>query len=462
VDICFASDQNTLARLNLNHRRAFQADPGADLIDLALAYGNNALARRVRYSQTTRCRDLPAVYIPAHRRLRVLLQVDNFTQGGLEQAVIDLAVCLQNNHFQVYLLVLGERGESVSKLEETGVAVLTLPDDRRVDLYRCLLTEKQIDLVNAHYSLFGAETAAALNIPFVQTIHNSYVWLSTERKNSFVECDSFTTAYVCVSHNAAFYSDVRLQLPPAKMVIIPNGIDASRFEAAPPVTERQRMREELGLMPDDYVFLNVASIYPPKAQRFAVQALARVRLSHPNAKLVLVGRTLDEHYEELIKKDIESGGLTHAVIFVGYRENIIPFYWMADAFLLPSFWEGWSLALAEALYAHLPTVATDVGAARELLSHPAHRIIQPPFVDITDLDSSNMNSHLEQDHATFVQDLADTMESVCMDPSSSVPPDLGKRLDRREAYASYSHLFHWLIQGGDPISARTWTRTMPG
>ena len=48
-------------------------------------------------------------------------------------------------------------------------------------------------------------------------------------------------------------------------------LDAARSQ------DPERLRDELGLSADDFVFLNVASIHATKAQRLLLRALARVR-----------------------------------------------------------------------------------------------------------------------------------------------------------------------------------------
>ena len=69
-------------------------------------------------------------------------------------------------------------------------------------------------------------------------------------------------------------------LSASKMVVIPNGIDGSRLDAARRHPAGQ-LRDELGLSGEDYVFLNVASIHATKAQKAMVLAFARVMKTHP-------------------------------------------------------------------------------------------------------------------------------------------------------------------------------------
>ncbi len=459
ADVCVASDALTAARLAVLTSEVFKAPPGRGLVDLAVAYANNRVHFEETRSATMRRRELPEVFVPEGRKRRILLQVDDFAEGGLEQVVIDLAASLDLHRFDVLLLTLGEQGQAVEKAHDAGIDVITLPTRQREARYRQLLTDERIDLVSAHYSLFGAAVAAELGVPFVQTIHNTYVWLSPKQIDQHQDNDLHTTAYICVSNNAAFYSDVRLGLPPGKMLVVPNGIDPARLDAADTEGVRDTLRQELRLAADDFVFLNTASLHPIKAQRFIVRALAQMRSACPQAKVVFLGRTIYPGYHAEVRREIGKAGLDDAVAFAGHRDDVASFYRMADAFVLPSFWEGCSLALAEALYAGLPVVASDVGAAREQLAHGGGHVVTAPFDAITDLDFANLERYFEGDHPRFVEELAETMQRVCTEPPSSLTETGRRRLDRRRAYAPYGRIFAWLIQGGDPAAARAWLRT---
>ena len=135
-----------------------------------------------------------------------------------------------------------------------GLEVLTLPILQRELRYRELLIERRVDVVNAHYSLFGAHCAAESGLPFVQTLHNTYVWFSADQIAAYRANDPYTTAYICVSNDVAYYSDAKLGLPPDKMVVIPNGVDRARLQVADSARVRHGLRRELRLAQDDYVF----------------------------------------------------------------------------------------------------------------------------------------------------------------------------------------------------------------
>ena len=458
ADLCFAADEATAARLAMLTPHVFQAAPGPKLVTLATTWANGKLFHEATRTNAERTRSLPRVFRPEKRAVRVLLQADDFTQGGTEQVVLDLARSLRNDDFDVSLLILGKQGSDVEKIRQAGVPVLTLPGGDRESHYRRLLKDRRIDVVNAHYSLFGSWIAAESGIPFVQNIHNSYVYLPPEGAADYRAHDPFTSAYACVSQMAAHYSDVKLGLPVSKMVLMPNGIDLARLDAVGR-DARPSLRRELGLKDDDFVFLNVACFQPLKCQATLVNAFAEVIRRQPEAKLVLVGQQMYMHpaYYAEVERTIARHGLEHAVLLTGLRHDVPRFYAAADAFVLPSLVEGWSLALGEAVAAGLPVVATSVGSAPDLLPRIGGRLIRPPFGDITNLDCLNLGQYCTNEDPQFVADLAAAMEDVCRERSRPLIPDVFRRsLDCREAYKPYGELYLWLMRGGRPSAARPW------
>lgn len=457
ADICFAGDAPATSRLGLFTRCAFQVPPGPSLFGLALAFGNNHLFFRQTTPAADRARTLPHVYQPADRRLRVLLQVDNFLQGGFEQVVLDVAAVLDPEQFDVSILVLGQEGAARAKARDAGLKVLRLPPGERDDAYRRLLREQQIDLVNAHYSVFGAALAAEQQVPFIQTIHSTYVWLTDRQIAEHRQADAHTTAYLCVSSAAASYADLRLGLSVDKMLIVPNGIDAQAMDAARERLDRAAERERLGYEPADFVFLLTASIYPPKGQLLLVQALAKAVRDNPHIKVALLGRAMDEGYTQAVREAVQRLGVAHAVNFLGYHSSAAKFYYLCDAFVLPSFCEGWSLSLAEALYAGLPVIASDVGSAPDLLTRTGGHLLPSPSGSIAELDLNRLYRSLDAKHPEFIDELAEALSTVAADPR---PPQLSdplrRSLDRRHAYRAYAQVFEWVAAGGVPAAGRPW------
>ncbi|HEY2146684.1 MAG TPA: glycosyltransferase, partial [Pirellulales bacterium] len=92
-----------------------------------------------------------------------------------------------------------------------------------------------------------------------------------------------------------------------------------------------------------------------------IAAWPRVLKHHPAARLWLVGEG-PEH--AVLERKARSLGLNARVVFAGSFDNLEDILTAADLFVLPSFEEGLSIALLEAMAVGLPVVASDIAGNR--------------------------------------------------------------------------------------------------
>ena len=118
---------------------------------------------------------------------------------------------------------------------------------------------------------------------------------------------------------------------------------------------QQQLRHELGIPLSATVLLSVGEVNWNKNHQLCITALAQ--LHKTNLYYVICGSgTLLEKNKLLAKKL----GVEKQVIFTGYRKDVAIFYQMADLFLFPSYREGLSLALMEAMVNKLPVICSDI------------------------------------------------------------------------------------------------------
>ncbi len=438
--LALVSDNITAA-----HVRLVSDCPMLDATSRSAFQGMFAFAKNHQFLSATRTskdlhRDPPQHIIKPHGR-HILLQVDSFTQGGMENVVIDLALSLQESGFKVTIGNRGKSGDAAKKAREHGLRVDSFEPDIARDAYIDFLREQKVDLVNAHYSIFGAEACSAANIPFVQTIHNSYVWFDPETIQRYRDADRCTASYVCVSNTAARYAGVVLGLDAGKMMVIPNGIDPNTIDLARFEENRFQLRKSWGVASDTPLFLNVASIMATKAQLPLVNAFVKVVKIFPDARLILLGGIMEPQYHRAIENRIRDLGLQKHVLFAGYDRDVAKYYHACDVFVLPSFWEGWSLSLGEAIANGLSCVITDVGSAYEFDDNENVEIVQPPFGDITALNHRNLGKFVYGENVNFENRLAEAMIKSASKPRAAIDESLAKRLDRGNAYRTYASFF---------------------
>ena len=407
------------------------------------AFAKNLLFIRATRRPDEMRREAPRLIRSAHAK-HVLLQVDSFTQGGMENVVIDLALSLQGCGYRVTIANLGKSGDAAAKATERGLTVVSFASQPAEDEYLSWLRENQVDVVNAHYSTHGAAACHQAGIPFVQTIHNSYVWLDPEHIARYREADAHTIQYLCVSATAARYADVALGLDVGKMRVVPNGIDPGTISAEHFPEHRADLRGIWGIGEGTPVFINVASIMATKAQLPLVKAFARVVEKCPDARLVLLGTSMEASYHNAVRNAVKDLQLQKNVVFAGYDRNVARYYHAADVFVLPSYWEGWSLSLGEAMANGLACVITDVGSAYEFEGRENVEIIAPPFGDITALNYQNLGHFVYGEDKDFEERLAASMIKAAALARAPVNRALAQTLDRGIAYRMYAEFFSTL------------------
>lgn len=143
--------------------------------------------------------------------------------------------------------------------------------------------------------------------------------------------------------------------PGLPVEIVPNGVDLSAFTTSTGAPDTGPLR-----------LLCVGRLIERKGQRQLIIAVQRLCAEGLDVSLELVGDgdSLAE-YQVLVQQS----GLQKKVTFCGYipRDEIAAHYTAAHIFVLPSYNEGMSVALLEALASGLPVISTRTGGACELI-----------------------------------------------------------------------------------------------
>lgn len=157
---------------------------------------------------------------------------------------------------------------------------------------------------------------------------------------------------------------VRLNVAPAsKFVVIRLGIELEERVAA---TDEARVetRRMLGVGAESFVIGWVGRMTAVKRTDDLVLALRDVVDRGIDAQLLLVGDGPDREHLERYAHEL---GVARRCLFVGYQDDVSPFYEAMDALVLPSANEGTPVSVIEALAARRPTVATRVGGTPDVV-----------------------------------------------------------------------------------------------
>ncbi len=127
---------------------------------------------------------------------------------------------------------------------------------------------------------------------------------------------------------------------------------------------RERTRALLGIAPERFVVGWIGRMTGVKRTDDVLAALARLRDQGIDACLCMVGDGPDRDQVERRAKALR---IVRHCFFLGYQDDVGPFYAALDAFVLPSGNEGTPVSAIEALAAGRPVVASRVGGVPDVV-----------------------------------------------------------------------------------------------
>jgi glycosyltransferase involved in cell wall biosynthesis len=166
---------------------------------------------------------------------------------------------------------------------------------------------------------------------------------------------------------------------PERIAKIPNAVDLERFS---PLTAERRnaLRERLDFPAGRTIVVYAGRLSRAKGLMMLMQTWPRLIAADPSLLLVLVGSGLDswDNCEEEIAEFVRSSRIEPHVRSVGQSNHVHEYLQAADLFVSPSDYEGFGLAVIEAMACGLPVVSTAVGIAPQVIEHAENGFLCPP------------------------------------------------------------------------------------
>ena len=274
--------------------------------------------------------------------------------GGGDVRVAQLASALPES---IVAVIAGS--ETHRRFAQAGIRVWPIlrgRKDPRIlwDLVRYIrkIRPGVIDAHNVQSILWGLPAARIMGVPVRISTFHSVLEESEMRRfgrqlydTLQLFADNFSTGIVAVTETVAEHLRCR-GIPGERIKVIHNGIDAA------PNTPRGRASAK------PYRIAIVGRLVPVKAHNVALEALAILSASCPDAEYVIVGDG-PEHANLL--QQARNLGLTSRVHFLGYRDDVRSVLETCDLMCLPSLSEGLPFAALEAATLGIPLVASNVG-----------------------------------------------------------------------------------------------------
>jgi glycosyltransferase involved in cell wall biosynthesis len=360
-----------------------------------------------------------------NRQPRIALVTTELAVGGAEQCLTRLAIGLAQRGFQpaVYSLLpppAAPRDRLVRQLADAAVPVQFLGLRRATQFRRGvrtlaeLLTRQPPALIQSF--LFHANilaTFATRRLRHATPLVTG--WRVADQRPCRAWLETRLTRHVdhvvCVSQAVADQA-LRLGIPAARLSVIPNGVDTTRFAAEPltpvPVGEPAPSSTSTAAIPEPLAtplatlpatlpatplatllatplatLLAIGRLDPQKGFDWLLQGAPRLLTTLPGYRLEIVGEGPER---AVLAARIAAAGLQGRVQLTGWQDDIPRRLRSAALVLVPSRWEGMPNVVLEAMAAGRAVVATQVEGVRELLgpecsaqSTPVHDLAA--FVD---------------------------------------------------------------------------------
>ncbi|MCI0790632.1 MAG: glycosyltransferase family 4 protein [Chloroflexi bacterium] len=151
-----------------------------------------------------------------------------------------------------------------------------------------------------------------------------------------------------------------------RVTTIPNGVNLEPFRAVDGGNVRESYREAMGIGHGEILLISVGSLSWEKGPMDLMPVLAALRADGLPVRLVMVG---EGPLSDGLRTEAHALGIASHVDILGVRQDVPQLMAASDIFVLPSRTEGLPAALIEAGLSGLPSVANDVGAVSDVITH---------------------------------------------------------------------------------------------
>ena len=320
--------------------------------------------------------------------IRIAFITSTLDVGGAESQLLALAARLDRRRFAPAVYCLSEDGALSQPLRDAGVPVTSL------GVRNPALSGRPLEVVNrlgplfpgvsrqqphiVHGLLFHGYLAAAAAGKWsrARTVIASRRSLSHFKRDRpllrAVERVANRWTNLVIANSEAVREDaIRTEgLPPGKVIVIYNGLQAERYDLPP----QPALRARLAAVPDGPIAITVANLIEYKGHHVLLDAWRGVQRAFPGATLLLAG---DGPLRATLERAAAHLGLGDRVRFLGVRRDIPELLAASDLLVHPSSEEGFSNAILEGMAAGRPVIATAVGGSPEAIVQGETGILVP-------------------------------------------------------------------------------------
>lgn len=299
--------------------------------------------------------------------------------GGGERYVADLTNALAARGHDLYA-VLRPHSPLIGHLKLDEEKIKTLPLRNSLDVPSAhelarFVGRHRIEVVHAHmardYSLASYAARRNRATKFIVTRHVMF-HLSRLHRHTLARA----RRVIAVSNAVARELRAQRIVSQSQLAVVPNGIDVDRFAID---FDRAGFLQKLGVPPRVPLVGSIGELRTLKRHDDFIRACARVASQFPDAHFVLAGvdTSLSGEVHKHLQQLVVETGLQDCFHFLGWVEEAEKLLSAIDVFVSASETESFGLAIAEAMAAGTPVVATATEGAREVVDDQETGLLTP-------------------------------------------------------------------------------------
>lgn len=246
-----------------------------------------------------------------------------------------------------------------------------------------IVSQNGYDIVHCHTPVAAMCTRLACKklrkkgLRVIYTAHGFHFYKGAPKKNWLLY---YTIEKMCSKHtdvlitiNKEDYGLAKRKMKAAKVAYVPGvGINLDKFSVSG--INKEAKRCELGIPENSILLLSVGELNGNKNHETVIRAIAGIE----SVYYVIAGMgSLEEH----LKSVIHEVGLNDRVKLLGYRNDIAELCCTADVFVFPSFREGLSVSVMEAMASGLPVVCSKIRGNTDLIDEKGGALFDPHSIE---------------------------------------------------------------------------------
>lgn len=329
--------------------------------------------------------------IQGDRRIRIAhLQLLPLVTG-VQTVTLEELRRLDRDRFDPYI-ICQKPGPLSEVAEREGIQCLFVPELQRsisprqdwLALWklRALFRKHAFDIVHTHSSktgVLGRIAARLAGVPVI--VHTVHGYAFPAARNLFEKLLFISMEWIgarcCSAMIVLKESDWQigcsyLHMSAHKLHLLPNGIDTDTYRPVGQTQRREIRHKCLDIGDGTMAIAMVGRLWRQKNPACFIDAAAKVLERRSDVRFFLLG---DGELRESLDERIRAYGIASHVHILGWRKDIPNLLAGLDIFVLPSRWEGLSLALLEALSSGLAVAASDIPGNRDLVAHEVNGLL---------------------------------------------------------------------------------------